>query len=253
MTADTNVSVSVRCVCLLAGVVCLLALPAPAMAVVVYSTDFESSEGYSTGDLAGQDGWVDGSACASAVVQTADVSSGSQAVEVAVESDNWTGSRHKVITHSLTDPTAANPDVTIIQDVKLVTDEADFAIAIYDGATMTNEIVLDFDGNILVNSTDKGDWTSGWRELEMKLDFDNEKIEVKYDGVWITGATPLDFAASGGLTEIAILSDEFYLSGSSIFYDDLSIVAVPEPTTAVLLAASMCVVLVARRRPRRPA
>jgi PEP-CTERM motif len=230
---------------LIVAVGCVTLMPAVAAAGLVYECDFETSEGYTAGPVSGQNGWT---GATGADVQTADASSGSQALEM-VAQDAYNGFFHTAASRSIADPTGDNPLVTVSQSVKVsALDEAAYIVATFGGATATNAVVFAYTGDILVNSVDTGhDWSVGvWKSLVMVLDFDASLIDVWYDGTPI--ADDKAFAGTGvGFDMIAVGSDDFVDVGSSMIYDDLVINAVPEPVTLGLLGIGLAT-LIARRR-----
>ena len=247
-------------VSLLIAAVCPLLLPASAAAVNVFSTGFESGESYVIGDLDGQDGWSDGPALAVPIVQTGTVLSGTQALQIDGTGFSTQGDLIIAAGRGLNDPTGANPLVTISVSVRLTSDEeTHYGIATYDGTTQTN--CVEFKTNdspsnpddILLNGTSTGQrWYTDvgtWVTLELVLDFSaNLKVaDLSYKGTSIADDIP--FLNDGNLAGFAILTNDGWLAGgSSMFVDNLSITAVPEPGSAALLGVCAAAVLWKRRR-----
>ncbi len=248
---------------------CILLVAGPAAAATVYETGFEAGEGptyFDAGNINGQDNWADGPAEAQPVVQTGTVGSGAQALEIDGTAFSTEGELAIAASrNNLTDPTPANPLVTITLDLRITSDvEAMYGIATYDGSTRTSSVVFkpDFgpgdEDDILVNGVSAGvDWTAdvnSWVALEITLDFTNNLADVSYKGGAI--ADNVSFLNSGGLTMFAIMSnDGWWASGSSMFVDNLSITAVPEPGAVTLLLVGAGAALASasrRRRNRRP-
>ena len=230
----------------IAVVVVMAVAPAAAWGVTIYATDFEQSEGYSLGGLNGQQGWTGD---VDTTVQSGDKSSGDWAVQMAADG-SYTSQFNDMAKRTFTDPSGTYALVTIAQDVKVTaTDEAEYLVATMDGATRTNSVVFSFGGGILVNGSYTGyNWLVGsWRTLTMTLDFDAETMDVDYSGTLI--ADDVSFEASGGLTELLLATDDYVGSGSSMYYDKLSITAIPEPLSLSVLAAGL-VGLWLRRRGR---
>lgn len=243
-------------------VVCASALCSPAAATIVYSTGFESGEGvdyFIVGNVAGQGGWSDGPADARAVVQAGTFQSGAQALQIDRTEEYWFGGDDPAIAAKcdLSDPTAANPLVTISLSLRITADnEACYGIATYDGSTCTNSVVFELydpflhPADIIVNGVSTGQsWSADvntWVALEILLDFTYNLADVSYKGASIADDVP--FLNNGNLTSFAILTDDgWYDGGSSMFVDNLSVTAVPEPGTFVLLLG-LCAATVLRRR-----
>lgn len=242
-------------------VVCASALCSPAAATIVYSTGFESGEGpdyFTLGNIDGQGGWSDGPADAPAVVQAGTFQSGAQALQI--DCTEWPlnpGEMKIAASRILSDPTAVNPLVTISLALRITADsEARYRLATYDGSTCTNSVVFELydpflhPADIIVNGVSTGQsWSADvntWVALEILLDFTYNLADVSYKGASIADDVP--FLNDGNLTSFAILTDDgWYDGGSSMFVDNLSVTAVPEPGTFVLLLG-LCAATVLRRR-----
>lgn len=239
------------------------ALCSPAAATIVYSTGFESGEGagyFTLANIDGQGGWSDGPADAPAVVQAGTVQSGDQALQIDRTEMYFLGGDPKIAaSRILTDPTAANPLVTISLDLRITADsEARYGIATYDGSTLTNSVIfelydpiLEDPADILVNGVSTGQsWSADvntWVDVEILLDFTQNRASASYKGASI--ADDLPFLNDGDLTSLAILTDDgWYAAGSSMFVDNLSVTAVPEPGTFVLLLGLCAAALLKRRK-----
>jgi hypothetical protein len=94
-------------------------------------------------------------------------------------------------------------------------------------------VVFNRGGGITVNGADTGaDWVvGGWRTLEMTLDFDTETVDVSYGGTLV--ADDVAFEASGGLGMLLLATDDYVVSGSSMYYDNLSITGASGPQPPV--------------------
>ncbi len=237
------------------------ALCSPAAATIVYSTGFESGEGpgyFTLANIDGQGGWSDDPVAeAPAVVQAGTVQSGDQALQIDRTGMYFTPTDPVIAaSRTLTDPTAANPLVTISLDLRITADnETRYGIATYDGSTRTNEVIfqipiLEDPADIIVNGVSTGQsWSADvntWVTLEILLDFTQNSASASYKGTSI--ADDLPFLNDGDLTGLAILTDDgWYAAGSSMFVDNLSVTAVPEPGTFVLLLG-LCAAAVLKRR-----
>ena len=146
----------------------LFFLASPAVAVSVYSTSFEESEGYILGDLHGQQGWVGEQSPGECFVQFVDSSSGSWVVQIIPDGSCSYTALHYGAERLLPDPTAANPVVTISQDVKITAllDEARYFILVLGTDDLiTNGLTFSPSGKMLLNHVDTGySWTPNvWR------------------------------------------------------------------------------------------
>jgi len=231
-----------------AGAVVLMVSP-PAVAVS-YQCDFETSEGYTTGGLAGQNGWL---ADTDTTIQTALVSSGLQAVQMVAKLADYTGQFGLMAGRSLVDPTSTDPLITLSQDVRIsARDDADWRISAYDGFSETNRVHFDGAGDILVNDVDTGyDWAVGsWQRLDMVLDFDADRMDVFYGGTLIANDAAFMWS-NVGLSALLISTDNYVSSGSVMYYDNLKVAAIPEPAvTGLGLVAAALAALWDRRRRR---
>lgn len=230
-------------------VVVLLGVPAGlAGAAQVYRCDFEAAEGYTVGGLNGQNGWV---ADGASIIQTGQTSSGSRALEMVAMGD-YSGQFVNMAERSLADVTEDNPLVTITQDVKITDlDEAEWQFSTMDLTqfALTGTVRFEKDGDILVNGSDTGtNWVENvWRELVMVLDFDADQIDVYYGGTQIANNVAL-LESGVGFDKYVLATDDRVDLGSSMFYDDLLITALPEPVSAALLAAGLVGMWSRRRR-----
>lgn len=237
---------------------CVYALGGQARADLnVYSTGFED---YVVGPLDGQHGWVASSTSASVRVQSSQVSAGSKAVEVVLtvwDSTASTGVWREAAKHALPEQTA--PLVTVIQDVKLSSDqELEYGIALLNsGDDMTNLVHFSNFGSpsltktIMVNEQDTGHaWSVGtWEAVKMELDYNTGTLDVYYGGTQV--ADNIAFMTSGMPAWIVLLTDDaIWSAGSSMFYDDLAITAIPVPGS-LLLGAIGLVALRLRTRHRQ--
>ena len=196
------------------------------------------------------------------VLQSSESSHGSQAIGVAAVNDRddwWNFDMRVAVKRSLTDPTTANALVAITQDVKITSDqEARFGIGLYDtGGTKTNLIEFGVPlsvgspAPIFVNDPDNDtghSWTAGvWETVVLDLDYVSETIDVFYGDTQVANDVP--FLASGGLGRIALLTnDAIWSAGSTMYYDDLAIEAIPVPGSLLLGAIGLAAIKARRRR-----
>jgi len=232
----------------LGAVVLMVSSPA---AAVLYQCDFETYEGYSTGALAGQNGWL---ADEDTVVQTALASSGLQALEMVAHKAEYTGFFDLMAMRSLVGVPGADPVIAISQDVRLsARDDADWRVSTFYGLflTETNRVHFDGGGDILVNNVDTGyDWAvDSWQTLDMVLDFDAGQMDVFYGGTLV--ANDVEFMGSNAGVSALMVSTDNNVSGSStMYYDNLKVGVIPEPaaTGLGLVAAALAALWDRRRR-----
>jgi len=218
-------------------------------AVPVYSTSFESSEGYVLGNLAGQDGWDLGG-----TVQSSQSSAGSWGMEI-VSGSGSSRSSYYGARRAFSAPTGSLPLVTISQDVmipgSLGASETAYAIWILsDTPIVTCSVKFSPLGDIIVKGGDSGyDWVPGqWETLTIVLDYGNRITDVFYGAQQI--ADNVAFTTAGpGFGGISVLSDNY--AGGSMYYDNLNVDAVPEPATFMLLSVGLIGIGFARKRCRK--
>jgi len=220
---------------------CVYGLGGQARADVnVYSTGFED---YNLGPLDGQHAWVAIGASASVRVQSSQVSTGSKAVEVVLT--DWdptasTGAWREAAKHAFS---VTAPLVTVTQDVRISSDlELEYGIALVNsGGDMTNLVHFSNFGSpsctntIMVNDQDTGHaWSVGaWEAVKMELDYNSSTLDVYYGDTQV--ADDIAFMTSGMPAWIVLLTDDAVFSlGSSMFYDDLEITAVPAPGSLLM-------------------
>ena len=230
---------------------------APAMGATVYTTGFEQGEGYTLGDLNGQQGWVADSYPGDCVVQNVTYSAGSAAMQVLADGtyDPQNPGLRLGAFHTFADPTGANPVVTFLQDVRITaTNEADYLLSpgFWDSNTgsisFRSYVLFDYLGNIFVNGTDSNyDWTANtWQTVKVVMDFSTGKADVFYGTTQI--ATDANFTSTGPLNAIVYATDDYYYSGSSMFVDEVNITATPEPLSLGLVALGGLGLLRRRRK-----
>jgi hypothetical protein len=230
------------------GVLPLLATSAQASSI--YQSGFESPT-YTVGGLDGQDGW---SAFANATVQTSTVFAGTQAASI--EANGLSG--QYVAAHALTYNSVANPDAQVDitgeffistagsgtnWDIAAVLGNAGFIgqLTVVDSSFVQLGIVSANLGNVPIS---RGVWNS----FDMILNYATD-IQSAY----INGT----FVGQGSFASASTTLDDynFGINGTSgsdtLSLDDLSITAVPVPSSALMGVALLGGLMVAQTIRRR--
>lgn len=93
-------------------------------------------------------------------------------------------------------------------------------------------------------------WKGTWHKMEQFIDFDNLKVVSYFDGIRLLDETITAATALGGVNEIDLMAYNVTAATTTpatVYFDDVYVQAVPEPTSMVALALGG-VALVARRR-----
>lgn len=233
----------------------LAAITAPswAHAEVLFTTSFESPD-YTVGPLAGQDSWVN-SFGLDPVVTSLFSQTGDQALEVrrASPNDSTFG-----LTFRPGPYTTAEPKVVVETSIYLAGDggwEGDFVSPIalvgnsIGGPLFTAQLAIR-SGETAGDPPDQSvpiD-TNTWIDLKIVLDFPSQTAERFVDGVSL-GMIPFGDPPGGDtITELQRVEIFSIVDTFNPFYiDDLSITAVPEPSS-VLLAGFAAIAWSRRRR-----
>lgn len=223
---------------------------------LVYGTGFESPT-FNTGQLSGQDGWISNNLGTNLpVVQSSLSLSGSQAgytprgTDTGSTLETWKG-----ITGS-----SGLVEVDIQLRVDDMASSGGFfdAFYIYQTSFSSERATIMYfrdNGNITVfdggSEQTVGTWTRDtWHDVEFLFDTDNQLFDLSIDGSPV--ASNYDFLDSS-VTNIAGVAVQEYggLTGGGIYYDDLSVNIIPEPTTMSLIALAGLVLLGRRQFKKR--
>jgi len=222
-----------------------------------YSTGFETVEGFTVGNLNGQNGWATTAAGANFVkVSTANPASGSQHVRI---TDNI-GVADGTISAAFTPDTALLPtdstwtsiDIAISalngadNDIILQSPTQNFITAEVNFSYLGNIRVVDDTGSGLAFVDTTADWTPG-AYFNLGIAVDPTADSIKYyinNSLIYTGVAGL----FGGTfpEEVVIVNDNYQSLGETADFDNLSVTAVPEPAFAGLALAGAS--LIVRRR-----
>lgn len=225
----------------------------PARAVTLYATGFESPT-FAVGAIAGQNGWATFGP-SGAIVQTAVVKTGTQAVEVFGSAPSQAGPYYAV---ALSDSI-----INVSADLYLASSAAQSAWQF----AATGSGLTGFTGGIDVSGTTikaiSGAFpTVGtfardtWNHVEVILDFTSQTSTLKLNGVTLAASLP--FCGSNGACTGALVAafgdaifDSFGGVGRTDFgvMDNFSIAAVPEASTWMQMGLGLIALgALARRR-----
>ncbi len=210
------------------------------------STGFDSSEGFGTGVLNGQNGWtVFNASTAQPIVSDANPAGGDQHMRIekdpAIPTNTLTGGFSPDMGALPVGPSTTSIDVAIN-----MTGGADYTVVPQAPSqnSLTARVNFRFDGNIRVLDNlgaglafvDTGaDWIGDgqYRNLTIAVDPGANTIDYFYDGALIYSSVAGVFA--GTTTEqVVLFSDNFHAAGEVGDFDNLAIT--PEPTSLGLLA-----------------
>ena len=204
-----------------------------AQAGVLYNTGFESGEGFSSGDINGQNGWVAGTGRGSVVAD-----GGNWVLDVPMSADVQGGSVSRINTN------ASQRYLVIEMDFKIVGDgRSRWFMDNDDGGIVLASLGWETGAN--TDSRPGGAqmrWTAGkWYHLGMEVDQTTGLVTaVNHDGVWI--AEDDTVGVSGALDRFVFRGNSkgggghLYIDNLSVTESDTRVPVVPEPTGMAALA-----------------
>lgn len=220
---------------------------ASANPVTLFSTSYEAPT-YSAGPLSGQDGWVN-SFDIDPLVSSVQPKTGTQALEVRKSAgDNGFGLTFRngpypsslpqvVVQHSIFLPGNTGWEGSFLSPMALIGENGFIGqVAIRNGSVA--ELFVDNVGGSTPVQADS------WIDLQLVLDFPTQTQEAFVNGVSI-GWTAFD-NPSTRLDQV----ETFHIIGTDdnpFYVDDLSITAIPEPSSLALIACAGAFVLRRRR------
>ncbi len=244
-----------------------LALAFPASATVLYSTNFASPT-FTTGALAGQDGWGVFTApeTGTPTVQDTVTDNGEPAVDL--------GSRGNA--YYLYGPVTPTGPITLSVDVDYASTTGGAVVSFaaisnsspFDSGDLVEDVAAGVVlGNSKIRALPSGtspalDSTSSytWYNLSMTLDYASQTYDVSVDGQVLAKNIPFCGYELSSNTCAGVESSQFEgfelvqnngLKSGAIYFGNVSISEVPEPTTWTLMIAGVALTgLALRRRPR---
>ena len=228
-----------------------------ASAQTLYSTGFENPP-FTTGTIAGQDGWQVFGTANAAQVENTNAESGSQAVEVIPALDTGQSGPYHV------DSTSASL-VDLSADLYLASSsnpsQWQFAAL---GPTLTpflGGILINADGTvhtITAGFPNVGTWTyNAWNHVDLRFDITNQTYSLSINGSLVasgvadcgdnttcTGGETSDYGAGAFNT----LGGE--ANNDIGFMDNFSVAIVPEPGSGILFGAGLVVLMLIRGKRR---
>jgi hypothetical protein len=242
-----------------------LALALPASATVLYSTSFASPT-FATGALAGQDGWgvFTPEGGGSVTVQDTLTDNGEPAVDL--------GSKETA--YYLYGPITPTGPITVSMDIYLDTNVLQIlsfaaigSSTTFNSGSVANDIAAEIHDNgryfgagpvNVQNFEPVSDYT--WYSLAMTLDYATQTYDISIDGdvldsdIAFCGYSP-DSNTCNGAQASQFEGIEVYnnqIKSGAIYFGDVSISEVPEPTTWTLMIAGVALAGLALRRRNRP-
>jgi len=238
-------------------VVTLAFMPSTAMA------DFtENFESYALGNINGQGPWVDFGGAETPDVSNAQASSGSQSLALSTTTAGAYGS--DVYVANINNGTAVTSGAWNLSYQMYIPSSFDGQLQMYisqgempttfeeggwiqannnAGASTINR------ASTVIGATPAALLLDQWAEVSALIDLDNDTLELSYNGaVFHTGAWDVQNPGAPSIGGINFWVDNGTTPGS-IFLDDFSFTAVPEPSSLVFASLAM-VGLLGRRRTR---
>lgn len=208
-----------------------------ARAGVIYETGFEPPN-FALGGINGQEGWTgDG------IIENTVVRSGTQALEMSLEN----GGVLPLAILGLN--AAAKPQVNLQVDMRLEGDfDARAGLILLMTGGFGPQLIADGTGPVILDQNPtQGTLTTGqWYTLGLSLDFQARTVAAYLDGSWV-GSAPL-VPDGDRITEVW-LAGGIEESGQRAYFDNLSIVAVPEsPVMAAVVGLGLAGIALVRRR-----
>lgn len=222
-------------------------LPMQGTAAVIFSTGFESSEGYALGQLAGQNGWYNN---ARPVVQNSSVFDGSQAVSLAAGFDG-----QGIAGYTLNYSPESIVTVGVVFRYDTLTNSPTWSVMSWaNGPVFLGGVILQ-NGNArlgLASSTvgsiavTPGQWTS----FLLVLDFQNQTQSAYVNGAFLgSGAFAGQSTVVGEVRFGQNVGSATRVGTAS--WDNLSVNSVPEPTSGALILLGGAAAFLHLRRTRR--
>jgi hypothetical protein len=226
-----------------------LALSAVGFSQVLFTAGFEASEGYTLGNIAGQNGWTGDNPSIIANVIDTNASAGSRALQVTGASWWWP-------TFSYNHSTSANKILRVKWDMYVPATQSagidiytDLVQRVAAMRVLTNGNVgfIHFVGGTSQQAVDTGVavTASTWNSFRMELDFAAGTWKGFLNGVQVGPTATIRTGISTIITDADVQG--ISATNASVF-DEYSVEAVPEPTAMVALAGGALALLRRRRK-----
>lgn len=220
-------------------------------AATTYQTGFETPT-ITTGQLSGQDDWSgDGGPSSLVLVENTLAYQGTQAVSVTASATAISGAQHA-------DPVALLPGNTLsISDFAnfSATGSANYWTVIGGFYSSGGYILLNVDGSgQIILSTDTGNIATGvhvslgsWNQYDLTMNYGTDTVTAYYNGV---AAGSKSFAAAdANLSDVQFYTQPNAAATSQVgYFDNVSVVVNPEPSTGLYLLEAGIMFAAIRRR-----